>query len=189
METQAVSAPKATRISDRTRQENHLMGWNSRISLEMERSEAARRAGNFHKADQHRELAEAIAKFKATSIAKDAEFAEKAKKVKLKPIPANYVPKGVPLSQLTDHQRLVLKMDQNIENYRQRADRYGVEGEYSEDVSAMHALRDLRESSIRSELGLNSKSVIISGGGGVSWAWGLMAFAVFFAFFIAVVPR
>lgn len=188
METQAVSAPKATRISDRTRQENEVLGWTSRINLEMVRCEAAGRAGDLHKAYQHRELAEAIAKFKATSIAKDAEFAEKAKKVKLKPIPANYVPKGVPVSELTDHQRLVLKMDQNIENYRQRADRFGVEGEYSEDVASMHALRDLRESSIRSELGLHPKNESASSGGDMSWAWGLMVFAIFFAFFIAVVP-
>lgn len=190
METQAVSAPKTSRISDRTRQENEILGWNSRINLEMARCEAAGRAGDFHKAYQHRELAEGIAKFKATSIAKDAEFAEKAKKVRLKPIPANYVPKGVPVSELTDHQRLVLKMDQNIENYRQRADRFGVEGEYSEDVATMHALSDLRESSIRSELGLRPKSASVSsgGGGGMSWAWALMAFAVFFAFFIAVIP-
>lgn len=183
-------APLKARISSRTRQENHLLSLNSTIARETKRAVAAERAGDWRKADGHRQLAESIASFKKVSIEKDAEFAEKAKKETLPPLPVNYVPKGVPVSELTDHQRHIMKLEQNIESYRQRADRLGVEGEYSEDVAMMHALSDFRESSIRNELGLKSKrgaSSASSSGAGLTWAWALMAFAVIFPIFMGII--
>jgi len=166
------------------------MGLNSSIARETARAEAAERAGDWYKASGHRQLAESFASFKATSIAKDAEFAEKAKTVVLPPLPENYVPRDVPVSELTDHQRHILKLEQNIEGWRRKAERVGVEGEYSEDVAMMHALKDFRESSIRSELGLHAKkasSVSAGGGNGMVWAWALMAFAVIFPIFMGVI--
>jgi hypothetical protein len=175
-------APQKPKISDRTRHENDLLLWQSKISSFKSTIARQEASGDYRAAAENREMLDALTRYMNTSVLKETEFAKTGKPEK--PIPAGYVPAHLTDAELTSHQRLIRNLDKHIEGWRQRADKFGIEGVYSEDVNMMHAVQGARDASIRAEKRISSKSPFTSAGDSGSWAWGLMAFAVLLPIFM-----